>query len=140
MIGELVFTRAGVHVRAGSEYAVPGVADRSELSWEYWRRHRITDDRSFWWGHNSQWKTELRRDYITSRGHVYDFDAFSSGFGRRGRSLADDSAVQPLTAEQASVIKNRCYLRTDDVPGRDYLDRGIDERPGAIPLVHRPHP
>jgi hypothetical protein len=34
MIGELVFTRAGVRVRAGSTHAVPGVADRSALHWE----------------------------------------------------------------------------------------------------------
>jgi len=50
MIGELVFTRAGVHVRAGSAHAVPGIADRSTLHWEYWRRHRTTSDGSFWSG------------------------------------------------------------------------------------------
>ncbi len=83
MIGELVFARAGVHVRAGSAHAVPGAADRSALHWEYWRRHRTTSDGSFWWGHNSQWRTELRRDYITSRGRVYDFDAFSSSSSAR---------------------------------------------------------
>src|SRR5260370_2696309 len=75
MIGELVFTRAGVHVRAGSAHAVPGIADRSTLHWEYWRRHRTTSDGSFWWGHNSQWRTELRRDYITDRGHWRSFRA-----------------------------------------------------------------
>ena len=128
MIGELVFARAGVHVRAGSAHAVPGIADRSTLQWEYWRRHRTTCDGSFWWGHNSQWRTQLRRDYITSRGHVYDFDAFSS-FSRQGRlPAADDSAQAPLTADQASFIKNRCQPRTDEEPSFDYLDRGIDER------------
>jgi hypothetical protein len=97
MIGELVFTRAGVHVRAGSAHAVPGVADRSTLHWEYWRRHRVTSDGSFWWGHNSQWKTAPRRDYVTSRGHVYDFDALFSGFLRRMRGpLADEAARDPL--------------------------------------------
>src|SRR5260370_24583917 len=112
MIGELVFTRAGVHVRAGSAHAVPGIADRSTLHWEYWRRHRTTSDGSFWWGHNSQWKTPLRRDYITSSGHVYDFDALFSSFLRRGRQfVADGGAQQPLTADQASFIKNRCQLR-----------------------------
>jgi len=128
MIGELVFTRAGVHVRAGSAHAVPGVADRSILHWEYWRRHRITSDGSFWWGHNSQWKTEFRRDYITRRGHVYDFDAFSSLSSRRRRSLTGESAPPPLTADQASFIKNRCQLRTNGEPGFHYLDYGTDER------------
>jgi hypothetical protein len=128
MIGELVFTRAGIHVRAGSLHAVPGIEDRSTLHWEYWRRHRITSDGSFFWGHNSQWKTELRRDYITSRGRVYDFDALSSYSRRIRQTLTGDSAPQPLTADQASFIKNRCQLRTNDKPDFHYLNHGIDER------------
>ena len=128
MIGELVFARAGVQVRAGSAHAVPGAADRSALHWEYWRRHRTTSDGSFWWGHNSQWKTELRRDYITSRGHVYDFDAFSSSSSTRRAYLTGESARSQLTADQASFIKNRCQLRTGDEPGFHSLDYGIDER------------
>ncbi len=49
--------------------------------------------------------------------------------GRRRRlSLAGDRAQQPLTADQASFIKNRCQLRTEDEPGFYYLDYGIDER------------
>lgn len=125
MIGELVFTRAGVRVRAGSAHAVPGIADRSELHWEYWRRHRITSDGSFWWGHNSQWRTAPRRDYLTSSGHVYDYDAFSS-FNRLMPPLPGGN-TGPLTADQASFIKNRCQLRTSDEPDFQYLNRGIDE-------------
>lgn len=129
MLGDLVFARAGVHVRAGSAHAVPGVADRSTLHWEYWRRHRATSDGSFWWGHNSQWRTEFRRDYITARGRVYDFDALFSSFLRLmpGR-LADEGAQHPLTADQASFIKNRCQLREDNEPDFHYLEFGIDER------------
>lgn len=127
MLGELVFTRAGVRVRAGSAHAVPGVADRSTLHWEYWRRHRITVDGSFWWGHNSQWRTAIRRDYITSRGHVYDFDGLY-GFSDRRLSPVGDSARPPLTTDQASFIKNRCQLRSDSEPGFDYMSHGIDER------------
>jgi hypothetical protein len=129
MLGELVFARAGVHVRAGSAHAVPGVADRSTLHWGYWRRHRTTSDGSFWWGRNSQWKTEPRRDYITSRGRVYDFDAsFSSFLSRKRAFLGDDTAHEPLTADKAGFIKNRCQLRTNDKPDFHYLDYGIDER------------
>ena len=128
MIGELVFTRAGVHIKAGAAHAVPGIADRSTLEWEYWRRHRHTSDGSFWWGSNSQWRTEIRRDYITSSGCVYDYDAFSS-FRRRNRLLTqDDRADQPLTADQESFIKNRCGLRTEVDPDSKYLSYGIDER------------
>lgn len=128
MIGELVFTRAGVRVRAGSAHALPGAADRSTLHWEYWRRHRTTSDGSFWWGHNSQWKTELRRDYRTSRGHVYDFDALSSHSINRRQSLTGQETPPPLTTDQASFIKNRCQLRTAGEPGFHYPDNGIDER------------
>jgi hypothetical protein len=128
MIGELVFARAGVRVRTGSAHAVPGVADRSTLHWEYWRRHRATSDGSFWWGHNSQWKTAIRRDYVTDCGHVYDYDAFSS-FSRLSRLHdADDGAYPPLTADQASFIMNRCQLRNDEEPSFRYLAYGIDER------------
>jgi hypothetical protein len=115
-------------VRAGAAHAVPGIADRSTLQWEYWRRHRDTYDNSFWWGHNSQWKTALRRDYITGQGHVYDYDAFSS-FSRGSRMLTpDDKADQPLTPGQESFIKNRCQLRTVADPDSTCLNHGIDER------------
>ena len=129
MIGELVFTRAGIHVRAGTAHAAPGIADRSDLHWEYWRRHRTTSDGSFWWGHNSQWKTKFRRDYITSRGRVYDYDAFSSASRLHRLHLGGDGTQEmPLAVGQASFIKNRCQLRTGDEPCFDYLDCGIDER------------
>jgi hypothetical protein len=73
-------------------------------------------------------ETELRRDYITSSGHVYDFDAFSS-FSRRGRLARDDESAQaPLTADEVSFIKNRCQLLTDEEPSFRYLGYGIDER------------
>jgi hypothetical protein len=132
MIGELVFTRAGVHVRAGSEHAVPGIADRSTLYWEFWRRHRATSDLSFGWGFNSQWRTNFRRDYMTSRGRVYNFDALSAWRQQMSRrlSLVYDSAPQePPTPDEVRFIKNRCQLRTDDVPDPDYLvDSSINER------------
>jgi hypothetical protein len=85
-------------------------------------------NRPLTWGHNSQWKTGLRHDYITSRGHVYEFDAFSS-FSRQRRLYATgDSGQAPLTADQVSFIKNRCQLRTDEEPSFHYLGYDIDER------------
>lgn len=65
----------------------------------------------------------------TGRGHVYNYDAFSSSSRLRRPHSGGDSAQQVgLTDDQASFIKNRCQLRTDDEPGFDYLDYGIDER------------
>lgn len=128
MIGELVFGRAGVRVRAGAAHAVPGIADRSTLHWAYWRRHRQTSDGSHRWGHNSQWRTEIRRDYLTSGGRVYDYDAFSTYNRSRRLFRADDGVVRPLTQEQASFIKNRCLLRGTDEPDCRFHDCGIAER------------
>jgi hypothetical protein len=132
LIGELVFTRAGVRVRAGSEHAVPGIADRSTLHWEFWRRHRTTRDLSSGWGSNSQWRTNFRRDYITSRGHVYNFDALSGWRQQMSQRLSGTCArapQQPLTADEVSFIKNRCQLRTEGVADPDCLiHRSVDER------------
>lgn len=138
MIGKLVFTRAGVHVRAGSAHAVPGIADRSVLRWEYWRRYRTTSDRSFGWGHNSQWRTSFRRDYITSRGHIY-FDALSA-WQQQLSLIYDRAPQQPLPAGEVSYIKNRCQLRTEDVPDPGYLDHRAIKEPCPSPTRPSPPP
>jgi hypothetical protein len=89
----------------------------------------MTSDGSFWWGHNSQWKTALRRDYITGRGHVYGFDALFSTFLRGAREHLDRGAERhPLTADETSFIKNRCELRDGIEPDFPYWKYGIDER------------
>jgi hypothetical protein len=119
MIDDLVFCRGGVVVAAGPDVARPGVADRSTLHFEYWRRHRRTNDLSMGWGHNSQWRTEFRRDFVTTRSTVYNFD------GRVDpESAAPDheaSEIAPLTrAERIEFTMNRSMLRrtaSDDVWG-----------------------
>ncbi|MDI2125357.1 hypothetical protein [Yinghuangia seranimata] len=68
MLGDLLFSRAGVRVRAGAASAGRGVADRSPLYWGFRRRHRPTVDLSQGWGGNSQWRTALRLDYRTTAG------------------------------------------------------------------------
>ncbi|MER5851332.1 hypothetical protein ABT126_31005 [Streptomyces sp. NPDC002012] len=49
MLGQLLFSRAGVRVRAGANHAQCGVADRPPLYWTYLRRHRSTVDLSHGW-------------------------------------------------------------------------------------------
>jgi hypothetical protein len=46
MLGQMLFNRAGVRVRAGALYAQHGVADRSQIYWTFLRRHRPTVDLS----------------------------------------------------------------------------------------------
>jgi hypothetical protein len=122
MIGELVFTRAGVTVRAGAAHARPGVADRSTMYWEYWRRHRPTIDGSFGWGTNSQWQTAFRRDYRTTRGSVFNLDA---------RSAPAPDLSELTGAEAAEFVKNRCPLRAEPDDQFDPPDQMIDERSGS---------
>lgn len=66
MNGELLFSRSGVRVRGGAQHVVAGVADRALLDDVFLRRYRATADDSLGWGHNSQWKTDFRRDYRTA--------------------------------------------------------------------------
>ncbi|MFC9279059.1 hypothetical protein [Streptomyces collinus] len=68
MLGHLLFSRAGVRIRAGLKHAQRGVADRSPLYWTFLRRHRPTVDLSQGWGGNSQWRTDFRLDYRTPAG------------------------------------------------------------------------
>lgn len=112
MIGELVFTRGGVRVQAEVDQAQPGVADRSDLHWEYWRRYRWASDGSFWAGTNSQWHTRFRRDYRTARGPVYNLDA----------------PPAPVSAPAGEMTKNRCALNGRHDPAAAPPDVRIDER------------
>ncbi|WP_328869051.1 hypothetical protein OHT76_02535 [Streptomyces sp. NBC_00287] len=108
--GDVLFSRAGVRVRAGVRHAERGVADRSPLYWTYLRRHRPTVDLSQGWGHNSQWRTDFRVDVRTPEGdHVNvcergDIDAVS-----------EDSVDALLThAERRELLRHRCLVRMPD--------------------------
>ena len=111
MLGQLVFSRAGVKVRAGIDHAERGVADRSPLYWTFLRRHRPPIDRSLGWGHNSQWATDFRRDYrISDTTCLLNVDV-------RGDIDANDPAdgdLMPLLTgpERRALVRHRSLLRT----------------------------
>ncbi|MEU6012601.1 hypothetical protein ABZ826_00650 [Streptomyces sp. NPDC047515] len=108
MLGQLLFSRAGVRVRAGAHHARRGVADCSPLYWTYLRRYRPTVDLSRGWGSNSQWRTDLRLDYRTPT---------STRLNVAGSTDIDDPAhlcdeEQLLTpAERRELLRHRCLLR-----------------------------
>jgi len=60
--GEMIFSRAGVRVRASPRVINKAISEQSVLYWAYWRNHRAVEDLSLGWGHNSEWKTRFRRD------------------------------------------------------------------------------
>ncbi|QKW22860.1 hypothetical protein HUT16_30580 [Kitasatospora sp. NA04385] len=106
--GELLFTRAGVRVRAGARVAEPGWADASPMYWAHRRRGRRPVDLSHDWGSNSQWSTSHRMDFRTADGDRLNVV-------RTPERLSDHHAIDgfpPLSlAEAEELLRHRCLLR-----------------------------
>lgn len=108
--GHLLFSRAGVRIRAGARHAERGVADRAPLYWTYLRRHRPTEDLSHGWGHNSQWRTDFRVDVRTPEGD------FVNVCEKGDVDAALDNGVDALLtpAERRELVRHRSLVRTPD--------------------------
>ncbi|MEU9043837.1 MULTISPECIES: hypothetical protein [unclassified Kitasatospora] len=122
MLGELLFNRAGVRIRAGAAHAERGVADRSPLYWTFRRADRPTRDLSHGWGGNSQWRTDLRLDYRTPEGDHLNVTEGGSVDGRPDlghyKDLGPDERL--LTpAERRELLRHRCLLRTPEAATAD---------------------
>ncbi|WP_405529705.1 hypothetical protein OG426_47185 [Streptomyces canus] len=116
MLGQLLFNRAGVRVRAGADHARRGVADRSPLYWTFRRRHRPTVDLSHGWGHNSQWRTDFRLDYRTPDGDRLNVAEHDPIDGRPDLDPDHPANLGPeerlLTpGERRELLRHRCLLR-----------------------------
>lgn len=103
IVGSLLLARAGVGIRAGSHHFDADVAARSALYWAWWRRNRRAVDLSHGWGHNSQWGTDFRRDYVADGHLYYNVDADKSRQPDPGLSHAD----------RIDLLRYRCGIRTD---------------------------
>lgn len=106
MLGNMVFCRAGCAVAAGSSHVIKNIAETSQLYWTYRRKDRPYNDLSHGWGHNSQWRTALRRDYRSTDGYHFNVD------GRQ--SLNDPNCTVddlPLNT-MIELVRNRCLIRT----------------------------
>ncbi|MFD9789806.1 hypothetical protein ACFWXK_02520 [Streptomyces sp. NPDC059070] len=102
--GELVFSRAGVRVRAGSRHAEAGVADRTPVHSVFIRRHRDAVDGSEFWGANSQWKTDFRRDYRTATADHFNVDGTTDIDG-------PDEEPHMTPRERRDLLRHRCLVR-----------------------------
>lgn len=124
MNGELLLSRSGIRVRGGARHVVAGVADRAPLDDVFLRRYRATTDGSLGWGHNSQWKTDFRRDYRTATADYLNVDGEfdideASHFGPELmsaiREVLRDRYASPEAAarigEQSDVLTS-CYRVT----------------------------
>ncbi len=119
MLGDMLFSRAGVRVRGGSRVVNKGIAESSTLYWAYRRKNRPYQDQSHGWGSNSQWRTSFRRDYRFAEDLHYNVDA------RRDLAIVEPSAEDELTlAEQLELLTHRCFITTskphDDLYPYDY--------------------
>lgn len=106
----MMFSRAGVRVRAPRTLLTPGVADQSVLHWSYRRRYRRSWDRSYGWGHNSQWGTDLRRDFDLGDRYIYNVDAARR---RDLRKLPEDFKDEDgmSRADMIELLRHRCITR-----------------------------
>lgn len=110
LLGRMLFSRAGVQARGGTNHIVKRTAETSRLYWAYARRNRPTYDDSHGWGHNSQWTTDFRRDYVTAEAYEYNVDADNPLVDADGQ-LNSYVASQGLVIQEAiEVLRNRCFI------------------------------
>jgi hypothetical protein len=121
MFGELMFARGGVRVR--SRKLVKAIAERSPLYFTWWRPHRETEDLSHGWGSNSQWRTELRRDYASGGQLHYNVD----GKWPVEQEIAQRADADLTVEERIELLTHRCFVRCEKRPwGRwPYGDRYV---------------
>ncbi len=109
MLGDCVFSRAGVRVSGGKRVIRKVVAESSTLYWAFRRKNRPHRDLSHGWGHNSQWRTSFRRDYRIGDQVYYNVDGAHDLTALP--SLAEDEDGLTRT-ERIELLTNRCFLRT----------------------------
>ena len=117
MHGELLFSRSGVRVRGGAQHVVAGIADRAPLDDVFLRRYRDTCDGSLVWGHNSQWKTDLRRDYRTATADHLNVDEESDLDETPGLDPELKSAIRDVIRDRYASPEARARIgeRSDTV-------------------------
>ena len=117
--GDMLFSRSGVRILAGKDVMDKGVAEESTLYWSYWRLGRETEDLSHGWGSNSQWSTDLRRDYRDSMGTWLNVDynlttlklRFVEGRTEDGMEYRLCRSIDPKREEKIDVAKRIEILR-----------------------------
>jgi hypothetical protein len=109
LLGDMVFSRAGVRVSGGRQFIRKDVAESSALYWAFRRKNRPYQDLSHGWGSNSQWRTRFRRDYRIGQQFHYNVD----GTHELATSVPEAEDRDGLTQEERiELLTNRCFIRT----------------------------
>ena len=116
--GDLLFSRAGVRVRAPRHLIDAVVATTSTLYFTSRREPRPTDDLSHGWGSRSQWRTSFHRFYSDAEGLHLNWDGEVD--------LGDDHPADPSgdhspLDQRRELLLHRCFVRSD--PPHDEADR-----------------
>lgn len=114
MLGCMMFCRAGVKVRGGRHHVRKQVAEESTMYWAYGRNNRRANDLSHGWGHNSQWRTDFRRDYEDGEAYYYHVDGvepLARGSESHIASASDRDGLTP--DERLELLVNRCFILTE---------------------------
>ncbi|RFS82052.1 hypothetical protein D0T12_27765 [Actinomadura spongiicola] len=110
--GDLLFSRAGVRVRAPRHLVDASVATSSTLYFTFCRVPRPTNDMSHGWGSNSQWRTSFPRFYSDADGLHLNWDGevdIGADPPVRPADMLDDPA--PLD-ERRELLLHRCFVRS----------------------------
>lgn len=108
MLGDMLFSRAGVRVLAGKRFLRKEVAESSTLYWAYRRKNRPYQDLSHGWGSNSQWGTCFRRDYRIDGELYYNVDR-TNDLALSEKKKDRDGLTRE---ERIELLTHRCFVRT----------------------------
>lgn len=145
--GDLLFSRAGVRVRAPRHLIDATVATTSTLYFTHRRGHRPTSDLSHGWGSNSQWRTSFARFYADDEGLHFNWDGETDiGVDPPAHSPGRHENEEDPLQERRQLLLHRCFVRDphpadedDRFPFRDRISLTTAEwpvRPESI--VHVP--
>jgi hypothetical protein len=109
MLGNLLFSRAGARIRAGSSVIDKQVAESSTLYWAYWRKNRPSHDLSHGCGSNSQWRTDFRRDYRDGASFHYNVDDTNDLAAPPSGEEDRDGLTRE---ERTELLVHRCFVTT----------------------------
>jgi hypothetical protein len=108
MFGDLLFSRAGVCIKASPALIDKKTAESSTLYWSHWHYNRPTTDLSNGWGINSQWRTKFRLDYCND-GILY----YNINCDEGEDAIKDDNLSEKQRME---LLKCRCFVSQMEVP------------------------
>lgn len=111
MLGDMLFSRAGVDISAGSAYVRADVAERAHLYWSFRRFNRQTHDLSHGWGSNSQWSTEFRRDFHTGAQFHFNVDGCLDLNDIKDDVPDEDYGL--VRRERIEMVRHRMWVVTD---------------------------